>query len=567
MTHELFRGHPNLGERLAGGASTPGHGGERPVAQPEDGRAFKRALGVLIGLAVMIGATYLVPTLHRLRPWAPSSSYVPFWNVVGREWLGEEVSWKAEARALAELKRVALAAPRPSAAAAPRPSASTPNEGVFPPYAPETRVERPAHGIEPNEALDAYFRKLTLVDLGVPFAIARAGHWGDSVLGLDGITSGIRRRLQSRFGDAGLGFHLMDRYHDSYKQQGIDFIPGKGWRRCFIVQGCTDPARRYGYGGLTVHSTPGSSATWTVPKQSSVKTVSSFEFWFAYQERGGSAEIIIDNDWTLTVDTRGPHLHDGWELVYLPQGARSFTVRALGGVRAYGVVLENEGPGVVWDGISLIAGSTRALRTQDADHVKRQIGRRALDLVVFTFGGNDLQRNYVDLRDSMEPYYEEYGEVLRKFRAAKSDLPCLIMSLTDHGKRVANGEIVSVAFGKRLAQAQREVARRNGCAFFDTYEAIGGTGTAARWFRARPRLISPDLGHPNGLGHELIAGLVANALLYGYQDYRLRSAGKPFPELAAGLALRGAAAAEASSSDAAETEDDAEEAADVELEP
>jgi hypothetical protein len=86
-------------------------------------------------------------------------------------------------------------------------------------------------------------------------------------------------------------------------------------------------------------------------------------------------------------------------------------------------------------------------------------------------------------------------------------------------------------FLKPLVEAQREVARQNGCGFFDIYQATGGEGTAARWFRARPRLISPDLGHPTEFGHELIAGLIADAILAGYEQYRARMQGKPLPEL------------------------------------
>jgi lysophospholipase L1-like esterase len=208
-------------------------------------------------------------------------------------------------------------------------------------------------------------------------------------------------------------------------------------------------------------------------------------------------------------------------------------VRATGGgeVRAYGVVLENDGPGVVWDGMALIGGSTRGLATQDEQHIASQIRHRDLDLLVFMFGGNDMERGYVDLTESMQPYYEEWRRVLSRFRAGKPDASCLIMSVTDHGRRTADGRIVSRKFAKRLSEAQRQVAEENACAYFDTYQATGGEGTVARWYAAQPRLISSDLGHPNGLGHEVIAGLLANAILFAYEEYRDRMTGTPLEEL------------------------------------
>lgn len=514
------------------GQSAPSAVGGSEGSEP---RAFWRALGLFLGVSAAILTTYWVPALHPLRPWTRGGDYVPFWNVVGREWLGEGEKVQKEARELAELRRQTLAPAANAFTSTEAPSAPLPAEPVFPAYTPESKLERPAHGIEPPHALDHYFRKLALADLKVEGAIARAGHWGDSVLGVDGITSGIRRRLQGRFGDAGHGFHLMDRYNPSYRQQGVEFIPGGGWYRCLVVFECSKKDRRYGYGGLIARSPGGGASTWSTPTQGSGQVVSVFELWFAYQERGGRMELLIDKTDKHSIDTRGAHLEDGWHMVAVQPGAHTFAVRAVGGgeVRTYGVVLENDGPGVVWDGMALIGGSTRGLRTQDPEHIKSQIRRRGLDLLVFMFGGNDLQRNYVDLKHSMEPYYEEYGDVLKHFRAGRPEASCLIMSVTDHGERTADDRIVSKKFAKVLANAQREVARRNDCAFFDTYEATGGEGMASRWYRANPRLIAPDLGHPTGTGHEVIAGLLANAILYGYEEYRARMQGQPLPELRA----------------------------------
>jgi lysophospholipase L1-like esterase len=286
---------------------------------------------------------------------------------------------------------------------------------------------------------------------------------------------------------------------------------------------------------LVVHSGGGGAAIWSTPKQGFGQTISLFELWFAHQERGGKVEIVIDDGAKATVDTRGPRLEDGWQKVRVQPGHHRFKVRAVGGgdARLYGVVLENDGPGVVWDGMVLIGGSTRGLRTQDPEHVKSQIRHRDLDLIVFMFGGNDMERNHVDLKKSMQPYHEEYGDVLKRFRAGKPQASCLIMSVADHGKRTPDGRIVSRKFAKELAKAQREVAHKNGCGFFDTYEATGGEGMAARWYRARPPLMTPDLGHPSGHGHDVIAGLLANALLHGYEAYRARKEGEPLPQLEA----------------------------------
>ncbi len=58
----------------------------------------------------------------------------------------------------------------------------------------------------PPGALDAWFTAMARAEAGVPGAVARALHWGDSTIAADGITKTVRSRLQGRFGDAGPGF-------------------------------------------------------------------------------------------------------------------------------------------------------------------------------------------------------------------------------------------------------------------------------------------------------------------------------------------------------------------------
>lgn len=496
---------------------------------------FWRVASIALGLFATIGSTYFVSSFSHLRPWVAGGDYVPFWNIVGREFLGEGKALAAEAKEqeqlLAQAKKSAQAVQTPPPKLAAPPSA----QAVFPPYNPQERVQKPEWGIEPPEALDAYFRKLTLVDLGVKGAIARAGHWGDSVLGVDGITSKIRGRLQSRFGDAGHGFHLISRYNPSYRQEGIRFEGGGNWSRCLVAFECRKKDHHYGYGGLTANSGGGAMGRWATMKEGFGSSATRFELWFAYQETGGNFKLTIDGERVEEISTRGEHLKDGWYEVRVEPGQHQFILETAGGgnVRAYGIVMENDGPGVVWDGMAHISGSTRGIRTQDPEHIKSQIRHRDVDLLVFMYGGNDMERGYVDLVESMDPYYDEYGEAIQKYRAGKPGLSCLVMSLTDHGKRETSGAITSRAYAGVLSRAQRKIAADNGCGFFDTYQATGGPGTAARWFRARPQLLSPDLGHPSPFGHDLIASLVTQALLHGYESYRERMVGKPLEELAA----------------------------------
>nr|WP_255216054.1 GDSL-type esterase/lipase family protein [Pseudenhygromyxa sp. WMMC2535] len=240
-------------------------------------------------------------------------------------------------------------------------------------------------------------------------------------------------------------------------------------------------------------------------------------------DRGGS-EVVVDTALSEAQLAQGLEKVDAWERIELEDGPHRVEVRAGGGglVRAYGVVLEREGPGVVWDGMALIGAFTKRLGEFDDAHLHDQLEHRGLDLMVFTFGGNDMTR--ADLRETMDPYVEDYAAVIRRFRQARPAAACLIMGPVDHGERVG-GRVVSREIVARMTTAQREVALAEGCAFFDTLAAMGGDGAVARW--KSESLMSGDLSHPSFKGHALLGAMVYRALMAGYVDFRRAQAGQP----------------------------------------
>ncbi len=416
---------------------------------------------------------------------------------------------------------------KPVADAGPPPAPPPPAFPIYPGHPDDAEAVNVE--IEGIERLDYYFGKLTLTDLQQEGAITRAGHWGDSVLGGDGMTEAIRRRLQQRFGDAGHGFHTLGRYSRWYSHKGIRYQEQRDWDTCLIIFKCqTD--RRYGYAGVTSSSNGSARSHFQTVPDDIGQRVSRFELWYQKRPDGGGFELRVDGKVQRIVDARAPQIGDEVETLIVPDGPHEFDVTALGTglARAYGVVLERDVPGAVWDELSMIGSFTQRLDHQDGEHIAGQLRRRDLDLMVFILGGNDLQREKTDLKDNTDRYEEEYTRVIRKFRAGKPEASCMIMALTDHAKRV-NEVIVSRPIVGRLAEAQRKVASREGCAFYDTYRAMGGLGSVERWRRMKPPLTAPDLRHPTLAGQRHIGTLLYYALMKGYSSYRQRQVGQPLP--------------------------------------
>jgi lysophospholipase L1-like esterase len=511
--------------------------GESPTNQLSR-PAKRRLLYVVAGLVGLIGATYVVPPLHVFRPWVKGEGYVPFWNVVGREFMGEGEQLAKEQRDMKALEELAVVPPStadteplvdPVPTAVPGGSATA----TFPPHQPGPDDKAPKVLLEDGERLAAFYDKLTLVELGMSGAIARAGQWGDSILGDDGLSHAVRTRLQRRFGDAGHGFHVLGRYNLAYLHRGVHYRDREGWTsRCEIIFKCENDGR-YGYGGVSTRSSGGGTARWKTTKEGIGSRVSRFELWYGLAEDGGDFQIKVDGAVQAVVNTKADQVGDGYHVIEVPDGPHEFEVRSSGGaVRGYGVVLERSGPGVVWDSLALIGSYTQRLDYQDQEHIAGQIARRDLDLLVFTLGGNDVQREKTDLYRTMEPFEQEFERVITKFRAGKPGAACLVTSLTDHGERVGAHGVRSRRIVPKLVESQRKVAKARGCAFFDMFQAMGGEGSIERWYRSSPPLAGADLGHPTSEGHEVLASLLYQALMHGYAEYRKGMEGKPLPKLA-----------------------------------
>jgi len=96
------------------------------------------------------------------------------------------------------------------------------------------------------------------------------------------------------------------------------------------------------------------------------------------------------------------------------------------------------------------------------------------------------------------------------------------MSPMDRGQRTPSGDIETMPTIPKLVEIQRRVARETGCAFFDTFDAMGGEGTMARWYASDPRLVAADLIHPFGDGGRIVASLFTKEISAGLARFKHR---------------------------------------------
>jgi lysophospholipase L1-like esterase len=485
-----------------------------------------RKIGTAIAtLAAAILATYYTPALQWARPWVPGEP-VPFWNIVGREILGEgEVAAEVEEREEATEVLAQHVLAKDDAGLAPiedKAIVAPPATDVLPPYKPHPDdAAVPTQVIEmPNDgALDRFLGRLARSDAGYAGAVTRVVHWGDSVVAADHITSAVRAQMQMRFGDAGHGFHLLAKPNASYVHKAIEFRGGDDWSRCYIINKCKSDGR-YGLGGTTVWSAGGADSKFrTSDSTPNGRKASRIELWYMKDPKGGNVTVTVDDEPPVVVSTAGDAVGDGWHQIDVADGPHEFKVRASGGGRArlYGVVIERDVPGVVWDGMAQLGAFTSRMLYFDPDHIRDQIEHRDAALLVFMFGGNDLLLP----SHRLDEYEETFRSMLKRFRAQADPPDCLVMSPVDHGIRESQ-RVVSNPMVAKITAVQREVAFEQGCAFFDTQAAMGGDGSVARWRRSNPPRISGDLAHLTDAGQKVLGHMLYVAILQRYVEFRTK---------------------------------------------
>jgi len=136
------------------------------------------------------------------------------------------------------------------------------------------------------------------------------------------------------------------------------------------------------------------------------------------------------------------------------------------------------------------------------------------DLVILNYGTNEsVYREFLD-----QKYELELRGTIARVRDAVPQASILVMSPMDRGERIATGEIATVPGLPRLVAMQQRIARSAGCAFFDTFDAMGGAGTMNRWYAAEPRLVTADFIHPTAAGARAVGNLLFRGLMDRYRQ-------------------------------------------------
>jgi lysophospholipase L1-like esterase len=362
--------------------------------------------------------------------------------------------------------------------------------------------------VDPKRQLDHFYDSL------LRGGTVRVIHYGDSPTTADLITADVRGMLQKQFGDAGAGYVLIARPWAWYNHRGMG-MEAVNWG--IDVAGRPEfKDGMFGLGGGRFRGAPGSVANWTLKGGQS----GSVEVAFLAQPGGGSFVFEADGVEIGRAETAAEEMRAGYVTFELPQRASELSVRVTEGlVQLYGVEFRKDRAGVLYSSLGVNGASVTLLsRAFNRAYLAAQLEHYRPDLVVLAYGTNE--SGYAGFIDTT--WVNEMETAVKRVRAALPAASILLMSPMDRGELKPDGTIGTLETLPRLVNKEKQLALELGVGFFNTYEAMGGKGTMAKWYSSQPRLVGADYIHPLPAGAKIVGELLYDSLRDGYSEYKIR---------------------------------------------
>jgi lysophospholipase L1-like esterase len=172
-----------------------------------------------------------------------------------------------------------------------------------------------------------------------------------------------------------------------------------------------------------------------------------------------------------------------------------------------GVIIETDPetrPGVVLDTLGINGARFTTPLAWDEPSFASELARRTPDLVVLEYGTNESG----DVNVKPATYGKHLRSLVDRIRRATPDADCIALAPTD---RADIGDRPAL-----VRDAIRDAAKEAGCAFWDTYEAMGGKGSMLVWGGETTPRAAKDGIHLTWRGYRELGDLLAAEIMRGF---------------------------------------------------
>lgn len=336
------------------------------------------------------------------------------------------------------------------------------------------------------------FKKLKLA-LSNDNGLVRVGFLGDSYIEGDIFTQNIRDLLQDEYGGSGVGYVYMHTDFPGFRKSVRQ--KSDGWLQY-------DPVNQ------------NLSSNYTFITQQYFKTSNIAESTFKgsdYVKHGAKWDcskflFISPESTTIKIKTSDNWMDypvpasDSVQCIEVNQQTSQFSVKVSSSkLISFGVWLDAS-KGIALDCMSTRGSSGVSLSRVNLDICEQISKFIKYDLIILEYGINAMSQG----QTNFSAYAAKMENVVCHIRRCCPDADILIMGIGDRGERQGN-EVHSMHNVPLMVSAQRRLARKMKCLFWDTREAMGGADASVRWANHKPAYINKDYIHLSYKGGEALA--------------------------------------------------------------
>ncbi len=346
----------------------------------------------------------------------------------------------------------------------------------------------------------------------------RVIHYGDSQIEMDRISSMLRQKLQEFFGGSGPNMipAIQPVGSISVSQDATNLT-----RYMVYGDALRAPHNRYGVMSQFGQVTGSGSITFTQTTLSQafdkVKEISTVSVLLGKNNKGFTATLKCDK---LKPETKVLHTNDSISLITwdLPTNVKHGTITFKGKADIYAVLLDG-GSGIAVDNIALRGCSGTIFTRINESTLRQSFKLLNTRLIIMQFGGNRMPG--IKTTKSITPYMAELEKQIRYIQRVAPQASILFIGPSDMGKRY-NGKMGTWKNLPELNDSLRVMTLRNGVAYWDMFNVMGGEGSMAQWVKHKPPMAGPDYIHFTFKGAQEIGSNLAKSFTTYYDFYKLR---------------------------------------------
>jgi lysophospholipase L1-like esterase len=347
---------------------------------------------------------------------------------------------------------------------------------------------------------------------------------GDSHTAADFFTGQVRRTLQARYGQGGVGYMPAGK-PKGFRSALLDINVSKGWTYESLQSRDANPSD-FSFSGYNVVAV-GSGKSITIKPHHELE-FDSIEIEAMAQSGAGAIDVKVNGQVRIHRNLDGPVSEPVLIKITAPSPPTalqeiSITTEGKGTVSLGSISIYNDRAGLTYDSVGYLGATINILNKLEPDRFAAALHRINPRIIVLSFGTNEAASETLDVAS----YSEKYERVVRGILAALPNATIVLVAPPDFNqispascRRSKRADLIcrppsddnSTTKETRCAwytptkldqvrEAQRKIAERHGFTYWNWASIMPAECGAHKWFKETPPLMSPDHVHFTAAGY------------------------------------------------------------------